>query len=180
MSPLTPSAAPHFDAQPAEVLVYAEREEDALAVDDLIERAFGPGRYAKTAERLREGNHPELALSFCAFGAGALVGAVRQWPILVGETPALFLGPIAVEAAWRKHGVGGKLIRRSCEAAAAAGVGHILLVGDAPLFGPHGFVQVPAGRIVLPGPVNPSRLLWRELREGALDGVFGPVMKPRS
>ena len=35
----------------------AERPEDFDAVEALIDAAFGPGRYAKSAERLREGNH---------------------------------------------------------------------------------------------------------------------------
>lgn len=166
-------AEPIADVPPAAVRVVAERPADAAAVEALIDRAFGPGRYAKAAERLREGNRCLPSMSFCAFGAGVVVGAVRQWPIQVGEGPGVFLGPIAVEAAWRKHGVGGQLIERCCTAAADAGERFILLVGDMPLFGPHGFEPVPAGRLFMPGPVNPGRVLWRALAEGGLDGVQG-------
>jgi predicted N-acetyltransferase YhbS len=69
-----------------------EREQDFPLVDALIARAFGPGRFVKTAERLREGNHPLLDLSFVAWRDGCAVGCVRLWPIRIGEAPALPLG----------------------------------------------------------------------------------------
>jgi len=163
----------------AAVRIAAERPEDAAAVDALVDRAFGPGRYAKVSERLREGNRLRRDLSFCAFGAGALVGTVRQWPILVGEARGLFLGPIAVEAGWRKHGVGGRLVERCRDAAAAAGEAFILLVGDPPLFGPHGFEPAPKGALAMPRPVNPARLLVCSLRQGGADGLSGVVQAPR-
>jgi predicted N-acetyltransferase YhbS len=180
MDARTALAEPLFDAAPAEVRLAAERAQDAADVAALVERAFGPGRYAKVSERLREGNTLHADLSFCAFGAGVLVGTVRQWPVMVGETKGVFLGPIAVEAAWRKHGVGGLLIERCCTAVAAAGEAFILLVGDMPLFGPHGFAPAPTGSIVMPGPVNPSRILLRSLSDGGLGGIQGLARVPRA
>jgi predicted N-acetyltransferase YhbS len=156
----------------------AETPADRAVVDALIDQVFGPGRYAKTAERLREGNVPLLDLSFVCWRGLEPIGCVRQWPILIGGAPAVFLGPFAVEAAQRKHGLGAALIQRACEAAAAAGVEAILLVGDLPYFGPHGFEVVPAGRIRLPGPVDPRRVLWRALKPGGTDGLNGPVTRP--
>ena len=85
MDARTALAEPLFDAAPAKVRLAVERAEDAAAVAALVERAFGPGRYAKVSERVREGNTPRADLSFCAVGAGALVGTVRQWPVMVGE-----------------------------------------------------------------------------------------------
>jgi predicted N-acetyltransferase YhbS len=170
---------PHPEAPKDDVRLVAERAEDAAAVVGLIDRAFGPGRYAKVSERVREGNTLLPQLSFCAFGPEGLVGTVRQWPVEVGGASGVFLGPIAVEAAWRKHGVGGMLVERCCEAAAAAGAGFILLVGDLSFFGAYGFQQVPVGRVRLPGPVNPRRVLWRSLHDGAVDAVGGDVRAPR-
>lgn len=152
-----------------------ERPADAHAVEGLIVRAFGPGRLAKTAERLREGREPLRALSFVAWSDGEAVGCVRQWPILIGETRALFLGPIAVEHNWRRHGLGGDLIRHARDAAVRAGEDLILLVGDRPFFGPLGFSADLTGRVRLPGPVDPARLLARELIAGAAAGLAGAV-----
>jgi predicted N-acetyltransferase YhbS len=138
-----------------------EQAQDARAVDALIERAFGPGRYAKAAERLREHNHPLLDISFVAWCGDDLVGCVRMWPIMIGAEAAVLLGPFAVDEAWRSRGLGATLIERACEATEAAGHHVILLVGDAPLFAPHGFQVVPPGRILMPGPVDPRRVMFR-------------------
>ncbi len=170
-------STPAPPAKPAglEPVLKAERPEDLPLVDALVERAFGPGRFVKTAERLREGNTPRYDLSLIAWAGGEAVGCVRMWPIHVGQTPAVLLGPFAVEDAWRSRGLGAQLIEAACLEAERAGVGVVLLVGDAPYFGRLGFEAVPPGAAVLPGPVDGRRVLWRALRAGALDGVEGPV-----
>lgn len=152
-----------------------ERREDADAVAALIERAFGPGRYAKAAERLREGNHPLLDISFVAWSGGELVGCVRMWPIRIGAAPAVLLGPFAVDEAWRSRGLGAALIERACRATKAAGHDPILLVGDAPYFEPLGFSAAPRGRLLMPGPVDPDRVMLRAFKPGA-DDVAGAVL----
>jgi predicted N-acetyltransferase YhbS len=157
----------------------AEQPADAPLVEALIDRAFGPGRYAKAAERLREGRRPLPALSIVAWSEGAVVGAVRQWPVTIGETPAILLGPFAVEEAWRRQGLGAALIGAAGDAAARAGHARILLVGDEPYFGPLGFAAAPARRIVLAGPVDQRRVLVRALRPGAADNLEGPVRPAR-
>jgi len=152
----------------------AERPEDADAVERLVLRAFGPGRFAKAAERLREGRAPTLELSVVARDRGALVGSVRQWTVKVGETQAIFLGPIAVEQEYRSHGLGAALIERACAAAARAGHAAIVLVGDMPFFGPLGFAPAPG--VIMPGPVDQSRVLARALLPGAAAGLRGLVV----
>jgi len=138
-----------------------ERPQDAMRVQALIERAFGPGRFAKAAERLREGNRPDLALSFVAWAGAQAVGCVRLWPILIGSEPAFLLGPFAVDDAWRSRGLGGALTERACQAVQAHGHSVVLLVGDEPFFRKYGFAAVPPGRVALPGPVDARRVLWR-------------------
>lgn len=150
-----------------------EQPADAAAIAALVERAFGPGRYAKAAERLREGRAPRLDLSFVAVADGALAGSVRLWAVTVGGQPAIFLGPIAVADEWRSQGLGQTLVERACEAATAAGCGAVLLVGDAPWFERTGFA--PASDVTMPGPVDRRRVLVRELRPGGASGLSGPV-----
>ena len=151
-----------------------ETPADADAVAALIDRAFGPGRYAKAAERLREGNHPLEDICFVAHAGGAVVGCVRMWPIRIGDTSAVLLGPLAVEGAWRSLGLGAALIRQACEAAAAAGHALVLLVGDEPYYGPLGFSVAPR-TVTLPGPVDPARVLVQELAPGAATALSGQV-----
>ncbi|MEO6341109.1 MAG: N-acetyltransferase [Caulobacteraceae bacterium] len=156
-----------------------ERAEDARAVEALIDHAFGPGRFTKTAERLREGNHPRLDLSFCAWSGARMAGAVRQWPILIGDQRAIFLGPFAIDPAWRRQGLGRRLIQEAGEAAQAASEQVVLLVGDLSYFGPLGFERVPAGRLEMPGPVDARRVLWRAFAPGAAETLSGEVKIPR-
>jgi predicted N-acetyltransferase YhbS len=155
-----------------------ERPQDAAEVDRLVDRAFGPGRFAKAAERLREGNRLRADLSVCAWSGERLVGAARQWPVLIGDTPAAFLGPFAVEPHLRGLGVGKALIRRACVLAEEAGERLTLLVGDLAYFGPLGFEPVAPGRVEPPGPVDLARVLWRPY--GPVEGVGGPVRVPRA
>src|SRR6188768_1174195 len=87
-----------------------ESTEDAVAIERLHERTFGPGRYARTAFRIREGVSHQLDLSFTARIGTLLVGSVRLSPIRVGETKALLLGPLTVEPPFRGRGIARALI----------------------------------------------------------------------
>jgi predicted N-acetyltransferase YhbS len=157
-------------ARPADRLPtpVAEQPKDGAAVADLIARAFGPGRYAKTAERLREANHPRLDLSFVAYDGNRLAGCVRLWPITIAGQALVFLGPFAVDPALRSQGLGAALIERACLAAAEAGEKAILLVGDLAYFSRMGFERTDPTQIQMPGPVDTRRVLIRRLSGEAL------------
>ena len=161
-----------------DLLIAPEAPADAAEAQALVERAFGPGRYAKSAERLREGNHFLPALSFVAREDGRLVGTVRLWPVTVEGAEALLLGPIAVDPAARRRGLGMTLSARACEAAATAGHARVVLVGDLGFFERIGFEAPEPGRIRMPGPADPRRILVRALKPGAWDGVEGEVTLP--
>jgi predicted N-acetyltransferase YhbS len=159
----------------ASLTILPETAADAAAIDRLHERTFGPGRFAKTAYRLREQVAHRLDVSFTARIGTLLVGSVRLSPIRIGETKALLLGPLTVEPAFRERGVGQALIERALKEAKAKGHRLVILVGDEPYYGKCGFKLVPPGRVSMPGPVDPARLLVAELADGAFDGLSGPV-----
>ena len=154
-----------------------QTEADHAAIERLTEHAFGPGRFAKSAYRLREGLPADHALSFVARVGTILVGANRMTPIRIGDAPALLLGPLVVEPAFRQHGLGEKLVHKSLDAARAAGHGLVILVGDPGYYGRMGFVRVPDGRMKMPGPVDPDRLQYYELAEGALEAASGLIWR---
>lgn len=158
---------------PQTAAILIERPCHAEAVEALLDEAFGPGRFARTAYRLREGTIPIPDLSFVAELGGTPVGAVRLSPITIGGKAALFLGPLVVHPDFKNKGLGLALMRRSLEAAKAAGHALVILVGDAPYYARAGFSPIPAGQVSLPGPVDPGRLLANELVDGALAGVTG-------
>ena len=159
----------------------AERKDDASAIEALVERCFGAGRYAKTAYRLREGVAPEPRLSFVAVGADndVLLGSVRFWPIMIGRDASLLLGPLAVEPALRGKGIGISLMQQGIERARELGFPSIILVGDEPYYARVGFAKLPPNAIKMPGPVDPERLLGLALRPGALDALSGDVARAR-
>ena len=145
----------------------SEQPQDGPSVDDLIARAFGPGRFTKVSERVREFATFAPELSVCAWAQGRLLGVARMWRVRVGDQPVTFLGPFAVEQGERNAGFGARLIARACEAAQAAGETHVLLVGDEAYFGRVGFARAAGRQVVLPGPVDQDRVLVRALTPDA-------------
>ena len=161
------------------IVVAPEAPADQPAVDRLNERAFGPGRFARTAYRLREGAAYDPSLSFVARVSTLLVGANQLTRITCGGTPAMLLGPLTVDPAFRSRGVARLLMAASLDAARAADHQLVILVGDEAYYKRYGFVRVPAGRLTMPGPVDPARLLVLELEPGAFEGVSGLVQGAR-
>ena len=155
--------------------ILPETADDAAAIKRLHERTFGPGRFAKSAYRLRERVGHRLELSCTARVGSLLVGSVRLSPIRVGNAKALLLGPLTVEPPFRERGVGHALIERALAEAKARGHQLVVLVGDEPYYGRSGFKRIEKGRATMPGPVDPARLLVCELTQAAFDGVSGAI-----
>jgi len=156
----------------SQTLVLApEQPHDRVEVEAVVMAAFGPGRYAKTAERVRERAH--LAAGFVARDGERLVGSVRLWSVEIEGTPALFLGPITVAADDRRSGLGADLVRTCIAYARDCDIAGILLVGDLPYFQRFGFEPAPDVR--LSGPADPRRVLWLPISGPAPTGIARPV-----
>lgn len=150
---------------------------DRAAREALLDAAFGPERFAKTCERLREGRLPAEGLALVAESAdGRLIGTVRLWHVEAGSAGrALMLGPIAVDADARSLGLGAALMRVAIDRARRFGHRSIVLVGDAPYYARFGFTPETTLGLALPGPVDRARFLGLELVDGALDEACGMV-----
>lgn len=157
----------------------AEKPEHAEAIERVLDRAFGPGRFAKTSERVRErGAVFEPALSRVALTEeGDVLGVCRIWRAEAGA-PVYFLGPLAVDPGAQSAGLGLALVQACVGACRAVGAGGVVVVGAEKFFKPAGFTLVPKGRVSLPGPTDPTRLLWQALRPGGLDKVEGELRAP--
>jgi predicted N-acetyltransferase YhbS len=155
--------------------ILAETAGDALPIERLHQRTFGPGRFVLSAYRLREHVDHLLDLSFTARIGTLLVGSVRQLPILIGDTKALMLGPLTVEPPFRSRGVGRALLERALRDAKTGGHRLVVLVGDEAYYSRVGFKAIPKGRATMPGPVDHSRLLVSELVDGAFTDVSGAI-----
>ena len=147
---------------------------DRWEVEALYDLCFAPGRTALSSYRLRDGVPPVAPLCLVLRDeGGALVGAIRQWPVRVGGAPALLLGPVAVHPTRQGEGLAGLLMHESLARAAALGHARVMLVGDLPYYRRFGFARL-AG-VEMPPPTNPDRVLGLALVPGAWDGVAGAV-----
>ena len=153
-----------------------ETAEDWWEVEALYDLCFAPGREALSSYRLRDGVDPVTGLCLVARdGAGILAGAIRYWPVRVGDRRALLLGPVAVHPTHQGEGLGGYLILDSLDRAAALGWERAMLVGDAPYYGRFGFARLDG--VEIPPPTNPDRVLGVALTPGGWDGVTGKVRR---
>lgn len=152
-----------------------ETPQHDAAIEDMNAEAFGPGRFARAAYRIREGGPHERALSFVALAGGAVIASVRMTRVRIGAADALLLGPLAVTPAWKNQGIGRHILKMSVEAARAQGHALVVLVGDEPYYGPLGFKRVPERQMSFPAPVDQKRILANELVEGALATAAGDV-----
>ncbi len=159
-----------------DMIIRPERVGDKNDINHLHEEAFGPGRFAKTAYRLREGIAPVGDLSLVAMDGARLVGSIRFTKICIGDQQgALLLGPLAVFVDYNGHRCGLRLMTQGLELARKQGFRLVLLVGDLNYYQKVGFMQVPVGQIDMPGPVDQGRMLALELQSGGLADYEGLI-----
>jgi predicted N-acetyltransferase YhbS len=162
---------------PTAFVIRKARPEDIAEISHLHARVFGPGRFARSAYRVREGKGHLSRFCLVAEDGAELVASLRMTEIAIGGTKgAALLGPVVVDPAHRGLGLGTRLVTAALEAARTAGTELVVLVGDDPYYGRFGFKRVPAGQIIFPGPVNPARILACELKAGALAAHRGQIV----
>jgi len=156
---------------------------DPPAIEQLLDRAFGADRHGRTAYRIREGMRAIPGLSFAALEDGVLVGTIQCWPVRFCGTdgrdvPLAMVGPVAVEPARQRDGIGQQLIERALVAATASGEARaLMLIGDPEYYGRwFGFTDERTAGWQVPGPVERHRLLARGDDVPAGEGTIGPRM----
>ena len=154
---------------------------DPMAVEALLDRAFGPDRHRRTAYTVRGTAAPIAALSFAAIEQGGLVGSIQCWPVALSADggavhPLVMVGPVAVDPARQRDGIGRILVARALAAAEAERLdGAMMLIGDSEYYGRFfGFSATATAAWRLPGPVERHRLLARGGRVPSAAGSLGP------
>lgn len=151
----------------------------APAIEDLFDRTFGPGHFAKTAERLREYSASLPEINRVAVLGGVVVGVCRVWPLVVGPSRdrALFFGPVAVARSHRGSRLGLSVTGEALEAGKAAGWPAAILIGAPDYFGEIGFNVTPKGQLSFDSPQDPARVMVRDLA-GDASALKGRVRAP--
>ena len=171
------SAALAIPAQtPGMPYVRSATSDDDAFVEDLQAIAFGPGRFARTAFRVRERFPTDPSLSLIAEVDGTPCGSVWMTPISIGGINGYLLGPLATHPDYRKRGAGKLLAREVSKLALARRQGNfVLLIGDRDYYCPLGWEPTTLGAIRFPGPVNPSRVLVLAQDKELAATLSGPI-----
>jgi len=174
-APLAATAA----VSPAPVRVPTVRpatEADDVFIEDLQAIAFGPGRFSKTAYRIRERFPIDRSLSLVAEVDGTPCGSVWMTPISIGGINGWMLGPLATDPNFRRLGAGKLLAREVTKRALARGDGKfVMLVGDRDYYCPLGWQPTALGSIGFPGPVDPTRVLVYAEDKSLAETISGPI-----
>jgi predicted N-acetyltransferase YhbS len=173
-NPISPLDAKSMYAQDLQIRL--EQPDDEPILSRLSAEAFGPGRFARSAYRVREGVKPIAPLCLTGWLGPELIGGIRFTAIEIGgKRGGVLLGPLVV-APWQAgQGYGKALVEEGIARSKTEGFSLVLLVGDVPYYGRFGFAPVPPGQVALPGPVDPQRVLALELERGTLSAMRGEV-----
>lgn len=156
---------------------------DPALVEELLDRAFEPGRQQRTAYRLREGMEALPALSFAALNdEDELVGTIQCWPVALTDGngrrhPMIMVGPVAVLPEQQGCGYGKALVIASLAALSPEAPLPQVMIGDPEYYGRFwGFTNEYTAGWTLPGPWEPHRLLVRCDNPAVLprEGALGP------
>lgn len=152
-------------------------------IEALLDRTFGPDRFARTAYRIREGTEWLEALSFAALDdQDMLVGTVQVWPVALTDPdgrpyPLLMVGPVAVLPEQQGGGFGKALMLATLEAIGDDNALPQVLIGDPDYYDRFfGFSASHTQSWHCPGPNDPTRLLVRASNPAVLpaNGMLGP------
>lgn len=136
------------------MLIRAERPSDIDAIHGLTVRAFTGMPYSQGTEAsiirlLRQSG--DLALSLVAEEDGAVIGHIAFSPIRIDGAHGNWfgLGPISVEPARQRSGIGKALIESGLEILKTQGAAGVALIGDPDVYRSSGFAS--DGRLTYKG-----------------------------
>jgi predicted N-acetyltransferase YhbS len=145
-------------------------EASHVAVEALLDDAFGADRHGRTAYKLRAGVQPVAALSFSAWDGTRLVGVLQSWQVALDGEPLVLVGPVAVRPDAQQGGIGRQMMTALMT---AAGTQPMTMIGDPEYYGRFfGFTAAATADWELPGPVERRRLLARHADHLARPGVL--------
>jgi len=156
---------------------------DPLAIETLLDTAFGTDRRTRTAYRLREGTAWLPGLSFAAWKGERLVGSLQSWPVALrsagGYDQLVMVGPVAVAPDVQGTGIGRALMDTLVAAAAHESADALMMIGDPEYYCRWGFSAEASAGWRIDGPYEQHRLLARLNRPAASAGMLVSLRQAR-
>ncbi|WP_299348304.1 N-acetyltransferase [uncultured Maritalea sp.] len=173
---ITNAQQPELAQNLSALAIRLETNSDESWIEDLHDACFGPGRFARAAFRIRERFGVDERLSLVAELDGQPVATVKMSAINISDQNGYLLGPLATDPNRRKLGAGKALVREVvAKAFEVPSCAFVLLVGDAPYYGPLGFEPTLPERIEFPAPVDPERVLVAAKDATMIKRLNGPI-----
>lgn len=173
-----------------QVDIRQELPTDREAAELLVKRAFEDLPYSDRKEhefvhRIRQSPHFIPDLSLVAELHGKLVGYLMLTPVViegVGDVHynVLSLGPLAVDPAHQRMGIGSALMQEALDTAKSLGYEAIVVMGAPAFFERFCFRTALHWGISLPFPAPDRIFLARELVKDALKTAAGTVQFPEA
>ena len=135
-------------------------DKDLKNIEKLLDEAFGPGRYARTAYRYRENHNLISEYSYIYQDNKQLLASISFSQIFINnKSEGLLLGPLAVKPGHVGKGYGVALVETTIKLIKKSKkYSFIVLVGDIDYYRRFNFKQI-SQPLNLVGPVNPDRVL---------------------
>lgn len=135
-------------------------DKDLKNIEKLLDEAFGPGRYARTAYRYREKHNLISEYSYIYQDNKQLLASISFSQIFINNiNKGLLLGPLAVKPGHDGKGYGVALVETTIKLIKKSKkYNFIVLVGDIDYYRRFNFKQI-SQPLNLVGPVNPNRVL---------------------
>jgi|TARA_B100001057_G_scaffold203312_1_gene203998 predicted N-acetyltransferase YhbS len=135
-------------------------DKDLKNIEKLLDEAFGPGRYARTAYRYREKHNLISEYSYIYQDNKQLLASISFSQIFINNiNKGLLLGPLAVKPGHDGKGYGVALVETTIKLIKKSKkYNFIVLVGDIDYYRRFNFKQI-LQPLNLVGPVNPNRVL---------------------
>ena len=135
-------------------------DKDLKNIEKLLDEAFGPGRYARTAYRYREKHNLISEYSYIYQDNKQLLASISFSQIFINNiNKGLLLGPLAVKPGHEGKGYGVALVETTIKLIKKSKkYSFIVLVGDIDYYRRFNFKQI-SQPLNLVGPVNPDRVL---------------------
>jgi len=158
------------------MLVRAEEQRDHAAVHSVNVAAFGRSAEAHLVDVLREQARPYVSL--VAEDNGMVVGHIMFSPVSLSSHPALSimgLGPMAINPAHQRRGIGSALVRAGLAQSQELGFGAVVVLGRPGFYPRFGFSTSDHFDIDCEYEVPADTFMVVELKPDFLRGVSGTI-----